>query len=294
MQLDHLLLPNGEIARDAIYITPTPIALDGLFFQVNRAGTAGSTPPTFTIRREKAHVFNLLHCVTSGKGTVTVRGETYHVAKGDLFLLPAYEAHTYQTDPNDPFGVTWVEFAGSNSAQICEHILDVKGPIQHEPVFSEVLDLCHQLFRCIHIRDLQSSQLLYQILIALCDSHTVISDLQLQKKQEILDYIDDHLDQGLTMPQVAQHFGYHPNYFSSLFSRITGEPFSHYLIYRRVIRACQMLTTTDMPIQTIASSLGFFDVSHFYRHFTQICGMAPARYRRENKGLIDYSDNAPV
>lgn len=294
MESDRRILPGAEIPHEVFYITPTPIALDGMFFQVNRAGITSRTPPTFSICRKSAHVFNVIHCVTGGRGSVTVRGETFPIAGGDAFLLPAYESHTYQSDPEDPLGLTWVEFAGSNSAQLSKHILDLKGPVQSGPVCAELLRLCQQLLACVHNRDLQSSQLLYQMLIALCDSHSVVSDEQMQKKQEILNYIDAHLDQDISVSTVAQYFGYHPNYFSNLFSKMTGEPFSQHLIYRRVSRACQLLMTTDLPIQTISSALGFFDVSHLHRHFKRICGVTPAQYRRENRGLIHSGDDTAV
>lgn len=287
MHSEHIILPGAEIPHEIFYITPAPIALDGMFFQVNRAGSTSRTPSTFTIRRQSTHTFSVIHCVTAGCGQVTVRDKVYPLSCGDVFLLPAYEAHTYQSDPSDPLGLTWVEFAGSNSAALARHILDLKGPVQNGPVFNDLLKLCHQLFSCVHSRrDLQCSQLLYQMLITLCDSHTVVSDEQKQKKQEILSYIDAHLNQDLSVVQVAQQFGYHPNYFSTLFAKITGESFTQYLIYRRISHACRLLITTDLPIQTIAVSLGFFDVSHFYRHFKRICGVAPAKYRRENRGLI--------
>jgi transcriptional regulator GlxA family with amidase domain len=41
-----------------------------------------------------------------------------------------------------------------------------------------------------------------------------------------------------------------------------------------------LLTTTDLPIVTIAYESGFSDASHFIRQFQQLYGIAPGRMRK--------------
>ncbi|MET0351307.1 MAG: GlxA family transcriptional regulator, partial [Rhizobacter sp.] len=60
----------------------------------------------------------------------------------------------------------------------------------------------------------------------------------------------------------------------------TGTSPSEYYRNSRLKYARYLLTTTDLPIVTIAGESGFSDASHFIRHFQQLYGMAPGRLRK--------------
>jgi transcriptional regulator GlxA family with amidase domain len=60
----------------------------------------------------------------------------------------------------------------------------------------------------------------------------------------------------------------------------TGASPSEYYRNSRLKYARFLLTTTDLPIVTIAGESGFSDASHFIRHFQQLYGMAPGRLRK--------------
>jgi transcriptional regulator GlxA family with amidase domain len=60
----------------------------------------------------------------------------------------------------------------------------------------------------------------------------------------------------------------------------TGSSPSEYYRNARLKYARWLLTTTDLPIVTIAYESGFSDASHFIRHFQQLYGMAPGRLRK--------------
>jgi len=55
---------------------------------------------------------------------------------------------------------------------------------------------------------------------------------------------------------------------------------SEYYRSTRLKYARWLLTTTDLPVVTIAYESGFSDASHFIRHFQQLYGMAPGRLRK--------------
>jgi len=64
----------------------------------------------------------------------------------------------------------------------------------------------------------------------------------------------------------------------------TGTSPSEYYRNSRLKYARYLLTTTDLPIVTIAGESGFSDASHFIRHFQQLYGMAPGRLRKALSG----------
>lgn len=65
-----------------------------------------------------------------------------------------------------------------------------------------------------------------------------------------------------------------------IFLSETGASPSEYYRTARLKYARYLLTTTDLPVVTIAGETGFADASHFIRHFQQLYGMSPGRLRR--------------
>ena len=277
--------------HDDFYIAPTPIPLDGLFIQVNRAGIVAATPPDFHILRDERYSFNVIHCVFRGHGCVRVRDRTYELGRGQAFLLAAHEPHEYRSDPSDPMGLVWVEFAGSNSAQVAQYILDSGGAVYSGDLFETLTDLCTSILYQPNQRGPIVSRIIYEMLMHMCSS--VESDLEISAvDQKILRYINKHISEQLALSDVARVFGYNPSYFSARFSRIFGMTFSQYLMRQRMSNARYLLLTTKWSVERIAQDLGFYDMSHFIQRFKAVEGITPAKYRRQNSGFFNQIEGA--
>lgn len=102
-------------------------------------------------------------------------------------------------------------------------------------------------------------------------------------------YIDEHLDQGLSLQQVAKHVHMNPNYFSEMFKRETGQNYIEYVTRARMRRAMSLLTETPAKISEVANSVGYEDLKYFNRLFKKFTGVTPSEYRSktENRPSID-------
>ncbi|NJK58797.1 MAG: helix-turn-helix transcriptional regulator [Pleurocapsa sp. SU_5_0] len=97
--------------------------------------------------------------------------------------------------------------------------------------------------------------------------------------QEAIDYIHTHLDQNLSLVEVARTINISPTYFSSLFKRATGTSPHQYVIQQRVERAKLMLSKTDLAIAEIALQVGFSSQSHLTQQFKRLTGVTPKQVR---------------
>lgn len=100
--------------------------------------------------------------------------------------------------------------------------------------------------------------------------------------QNVLTYINSHYTQPLKMDQIAKQFGISVSYLSHAFSKFTNRSVYDYILYRRVMLACQMMQG-DASLNAIAYQCGFNDYSNFLRSFTKMMGMSPRLYRKQNK-----------
>lgn len=96
--------------------------------------------------------------------------------------------------------------------------------------------------------------------------------------EQILAYMDDHSD-VVTLKTIAAHFGYHPNYISTLLHKETGRTFSEILLEKRMERAVLLMKNTSLSLEEISSMLGYSNHSNFYKAFKAYYGTTPREYR---------------
>jgi AraC family transcriptional regulator len=105
------------------------------------------------------------------------------------------------------------------------------------------------------------------------------SGLSRPKLCQVAEYIDTHLDNGLSLEQMAQLTGYSAFHFARLFKTATGRSPHQYVIERRVARAQELLRHSKLPKADIAYEVGFSSQSHFVTAFKKAVGVTPGVYR---------------
>lgn len=102
---------------------------------------------------------------------------------------------------------------------------------------------------------------------------------------EILQYLETNY-QKITLSQAAEHFNFHPTYFSHYLKQKTGKSFQELMIRQKLTQACFYLTNSDLPIYEIAQEIGYENLSFFYRKFQEIYGCQPLAYRKNTSTQI--------
>ncbi|MBD2533623.1 helix-turn-helix transcriptional regulator [Nostoc flagelliforme FACHB-838] len=97
--------------------------------------------------------------------------------------------------------------------------------------------------------------------------------------QQAIEYIHTHLDQELSLAEIAGVVNISPTYFANLFKRATGISPHQYVVRQRVEQAKLLLLKTDLAIADIALQMGFSNQSHLTRHFKRLLGVTPKQVR---------------
>ena len=95
----------------------------------------------------------------------------------------------------------------------------------------------------------------------------------------VVEYIEGHLDAGLSLEQMAAVARLSTYHFAHQFKRATGLPPYQYVIMRRVERAQKLLREGELSLAEVAARAGFPDQSAFCRHFKHLVGVTPRRFR---------------
>ncbi|MDR0807032.1 MAG: MDR efflux pump AcrAB transcriptional activator RobA [Enterobacteriaceae bacterium] len=98
--------------------------------------------------------------------------------------------------------------------------------------------------------------------------------------RDLLDWLESHLDQPLSLDNVAAKSGYSKWHLQRMFKEITGQAIGSYIRARRLSKAAVALRLTARPILDVALQYRFDSQQTFTRAFKKQFNQTPAFYRR--------------
>jgi AraC family transcriptional regulator len=101
--------------------------------------------------------------------------------------------------------------------------------------------------------------------------------------RRVISYIENNLDQDLSLAALAQVARLSASHFKTMFKRSTGLAVHEYVIRRRVERAKQLLKRSDLPASQIAVTVGFAHQSHMARAMRRVLGVTPSMIARSSR-----------
>jgi AraC family transcriptional regulator len=109
--------------------------------------------------------------------------------------------------------------------------------------------------------------------------HQATGGLVPSKLRRTIAYIQDHLEQALSLPTLAAVAQMSPAHFARRFKQVTGRTPHQYVIMCRMAYAKRLLVETDIPLSEIGPQVGCADQSHFTALFGKHVSMTPQIYR---------------
>jgi YesN/AraC family two-component response regulator len=97
------------------------------------------------------------------------------------------------------------------------------------------------------------------------------------KVVEILDFINTHLEQKITLDLLENMFYVNKYYLCHIFKLNTGFAVNEYINYKRIMKA-QELLNQKVSVLEVSDAVGFGDYSNFYKAFKKIAGCSPKKY----------------
>jgi AraC family transcriptional regulator len=100
--------------------------------------------------------------------------------------------------------------------------------------------------------------------------------LSAQQRERLADFIESHIQESLSLADLAEVAGLSVSHFKMLFSRTFGMPAHQYVVYRRVERAKLLLLSGRMSLSDVAHATGFAHQSHMGRCMRKFLGLTPS------------------
>lgn len=247
--------------------------------------------------------------VVSGTGEYTTERTVYPMEPGDVFVFSSNEVHCItKTGPEglvmanlhfeprylsedfyDTAGESYLSFCYSHADSFQNRILAKDAVVLRSHFEQMKAEFArHEIQYPLAIRahlQLMLVELLrthgYQDPDAINEKHLVLL--------QVFDYIDKHLDEEITLAELASLVNLSPNYLSHLFRKLNGTTLWDYITAKRVEQAVRLLRSRedDLTILEIALQCGFNNTVNFNRAFKKHRGITP-RELRKTPSLLSY------
>ena len=227
-----------------------------------------------------------------GKGRVICNMCEYEVTAGDIIFVNGNELHA---------GC----FGGQGSTYYC---IQIKADFFSNLIANEYVSYenlirsdyaCRLLEKVIREEKeggyksaIEIKKTLYEFFAYVSENfaHSVLSEAEYKKRfkrldtfNSVIEYIDDHYYENISVDFIASRFYISTSYFSHLFKKRAGKSLVEYLNETRIRHAKALLENGNLSVGEISGAVGYNDINYFSRIFKRECGITPTEYRKEAK-----------
>jgi AraC family transcriptional regulator len=228
------------------------------------------------------------------------RNRRENSVKGDIAFLPADAPARLRFGWDDPERVVSYSYLIFEPSYLAELTLSngVGGPLDFIPTFSTPDPFLHEIVGALtsaqQVKDPAGNLFIESLLNAACARilHTYaqlkyrlsgpprLSDGQVRRA---IDYIHDHIREGLDLSSISQAAGLSAFHFARLFKAATGDSPFQFVTRTRMKRAKELLRKTRLPISEVGGRVGYQKPSNFSARFRAVVGCSPDAYRKGEK-----------
>lgn len=106
-----------------------------------------------------------------------------------------------------------------------------------------------------------------------------------QNVEQILSYINQHINEPLTVEHLSSQFFISDSYICRIFKAATGTTINKYINARRITTAKSLLSM-GMGVNDVCEKCGFNDYSNFLKAFTKAVGISPKKYAQYSTSYV--------
>ena len=245
------------------------------------------------------HDFYEVNMFWSGTMHYHIESRSYHLTPGDILLISPEELHQPDADAaleSCERVILWIEKTFLQQFQSfgfdATSCFDTSDPGHTNCLrFDEetTYRIADQVERCLREGEseefgsnMMADTLMIQVVILInrlrqSAAQTDRRDRSVSPVAGVLDYINEHYAEELTLDGLANRFFISKYHLSREFGRLVGTSVHRYIIQKRLVVAKQLLSE-GRPSSMVYQNCGFGDYSNFYRAFKSEYGISPKEY----------------
>ncbi len=226
----------------------------------------------------------LILFIDSGALEVTYDGETFTAHSDDIVIIDCRNEHSYHALNNLQFH--YFHFTGNSSIAYINLIYELNhGALIHGGQTGMLSSMFTSMLKIAKGQSSTQSEhrislYLHMLLCELVEKCSDVHPLANESIEKAVKYMEDHINQNISLDELAEHINLSKFYFNRYFKKHMGLTPHQYFINMRLQNAKRMLVTTSASIEQVAENCGFDNASNFIRLFKQRVGMTPTVFRK--------------
>lgn len=213
--------------------------------------------------------------VIEGMLYIAEEKQKYTLKKNQLLLLePAKEHYGYEFI-SEPVSFFWLHFY--TDIEIPVKILTEADVYEIKQLFKKLLHITNSSVCSPYAADSVGLLILEELKRISCEKGRSNRILSVQ----ISEYIRNNIKDGISVSNIANHFGYNADYLGKYFKKNFGIGLKEHLYSQRLKLAKDLLLTTDMSIKQISKELGFHEENLFIKFFVYHEKITPTVFRNK-------------
>lgn len=225
------------------------------------------------------HPFVEILFFVSGDAEYNVEGEKRKMKSGDCILIQPGKFHFAEVNRSVLYERYVLKFPETLFPENCRNKLFQRSPFyklnQEEISVIRSLDNYYSMMNDEDMYIICEAKLWE--LIALLDNSRPSSDKDdnISVVSKITNYIEQHLEDNLTLAKMSEDLNYSESYISNSFKKEMHIPIMKYIRSKKIIHAHSMIQNGAKPL-TVCEKLNFNDYSTFYRQYLKVIGVSPS------------------
>ena len=236
-------------------------------------------------------------CAISGSARFFENDNETTVSAGQIHFIRKGNFHKIEVLPDEDFRYICIGFDPDFNADIIKSFYESIGDKQYFTLTDNgtVRHLAEYLIREFYNSDKYSYDTINSYLTLILttiirtqgdkafDFHEKHRKTANHAMYKLIRYLDREYIQIDNVKSVAEDLSYNECYLSHLFKEKMGISIKEYLLKKKTAYASELLVTTEMSIEEIASALNFSCAHSFRRAFKNHMGVTPGEYRKQNE-----------
>ncbi|MCW0482270.1 AraC family transcriptional regulator [Gaoshiqia sediminis] len=229
-----------------------------------------------------------LNYITEGKGVLENENGRFQIKPGSILVTSPNVWHRYKPLLKTGWKEQYIGFNGQIAAQFLAHpLFSPQQPVINIGIREEILDTYLKIFDLVKEEKPGFQQIAAGMVIKLLG---YLLSFEMQKEftgKRIATIIEEArfkmragVDKAIDLEEIARehHIGY--SYFRKMFKSYTGVAPHQYHLELKIMRAKELLLSTDKSIKEISFELGFQSIHYFSRIFKNKTGISPGEFRK--------------